>query len=306
MFEDFTLLIAEDDIGTQKQLRILFEDDVKELYQAYSGEEGLDIFNKKRPDIVLTDINMPVMSGLEMAKRIKEIDEAVPILIISAFDHKDILIKAIDIGIDSFIVKPVDVEKLFKKIEKVCMNLKRARYFERNLQSKMEDLEYKAYYDAVTALPNRLSFERSLDMAISKADQYNRVVGLFLIDLDDFKHINDNYGHPAGDEVLKTLPKCIRQYAGKDDILFRIGGDEFALIVENLSSQKSINRLTAKLSEFSSFSIEYGAYTIEVSCSIGGCFYPIHSDNRSQLLEDADRALYRAKNAGKARYCVCN
>lgn len=305
MFEDFTLLIVEDDKETQAMLSILFEEDFKKIYQAYNGQEGLDIFYSERPDIVLTDINMPIMNGLEMARNIKEFDDSVPVLIISAFDQRDILLEAIDIGIDSFIIKPLDVEKLLVKLEKVCMNLVRARYYEQHLKKKIQDLEQKALYDTVTGLPNRLNFEKSLDRAMAEAEQSDTIMGLFLIDLDDFKYINDNYGHPAGDEVLKSLPKYIRQSIREDDILFRIGGDEFALIVENLNTQKSIDVLKTKLSELSHFVIEYGGNTIKSSCSIGGCFYPLYSNNKAELLEYADKALYKAKNNGKANCCIC-
>jgi len=124
MFLDhFTLLYVEDDKNTQDTMKQILENEVKTFYQAYNGEEGLALYKEKKPDIILTDINMPVMSGLDMASTIKSIDRTQPIVITSAFDEKNILFDALNIGIDGFVIKPVDIALLIEKLESVSENL---------------------------------------------------------------------------------------------------------------------------------------------------------------------------------------
>jgi len=109
--------------NTQDTMKQILENEVKTFYQAYNGEEGLALYKEKKPDIILTDINMPVMSGLDMASTIKNIDRTQPIVITSAFDEKNILFDALNIGIDGFVVKPVDIALLIEKLESVSENL---------------------------------------------------------------------------------------------------------------------------------------------------------------------------------------
>ena len=177
MLKNFTLLFVEDDPGTQEQIGIMLKDEVKNIYQAYDGATGLKIYKNKKPDIILTDINIPILSGLDMAEKIKKIDKDQPLLMMSAFDEKDILLNAINIGIDGFIVKPVEMTQLTDKLNQIAQNLQnkidteksRVKALEKKQKEEMLNLYNLAHYDVLTHIPNRYLFNVKLDQAISKA-----------------------------------------------------------------------------------------------------------------------------------------
>ena len=121
LLNNFTLLYAEDDIDTQEALSNILEDEVKELYLAKNGEEALNLYKEHQPDIVLTDINMPIIDGIEMSKKIKEINHYTPIIVLTAFDDINNLKKTIDIGVDKYIIKPIiDFEVFFDTLESIA------------------------------------------------------------------------------------------------------------------------------------------------------------------------------------------
>ena len=131
LLENFTLLYVEDHTDMQNIMKEILEDEVKEFYQAFDGKEGLALYKEKKPDIIISDINMPNMDGLDMAKEIKAIDKEQDILILSAFQDIVILKRAIDIGVDAFISKPVrDIDELFDKLEKISMHLQNKKDLE--------------------------------------------------------------------------------------------------------------------------------------------------------------------------------
>ncbi|MCD4668039.1 MAG: PAS domain-containing protein, partial [Sulfurimonas sp.] len=124
LLKNFSILYVEDDTDMQEYMKAFLEDEVKEFYQAYNGEEGLVVYKDKKPDIILSDIYMPKMNGLEMSTVIKTLDKTQPIIFLSAFEDVDILEEAINISIDSFIVKPIrDIHNLITILENISLNL---------------------------------------------------------------------------------------------------------------------------------------------------------------------------------------
>jgi diguanylate cyclase (GGDEF)-like protein len=293
--KNFTILYVEDNKDAQEQLKMILEDDVKEFYQAYNGKEGLAIYKEKNPDIILTDINMPILDGLKMAKEIKDIDSKQPILIISSFDEKDNLLNAIEIMVDAFITKPIDIDILERKLKQVSKTLKDRK----EIQTKLDTLHNLAHYDTLTNIPNRFLFDIKLDQAISKATRHNSNVALFFIDLDNFKNINDAYGHKMGDKVLIHVTNNIKKVIRQEDTLARIGGDEFSLIIEDVSDKNYIDILAKKILNSVSTPLKYDNKTIDISCSIGISIFPLNSSSKDELIDLADHAMYKAKKDGK-------
>ncbi|OQX59118.1 MAG: hypothetical protein B5M52_04115 [Helicobacteraceae bacterium 4484_230] len=310
ILNNLTLLFVEDDIDTQIQIKMIFKDDVKAFYQAYDGEEGLELYKKYSPDIVLTDINMPRMSGLDMSGRIKSINQSQHILVLSAFDDKDILLEAINMGIDGFIVKPIDIESLYKKLDYIAQNLldraeaQNIRQKEIELKQKEEMLELYnlAHYDILTNIPNRFLFNEKLDQAIDKAKEMHNKTVLFFIDLDNFKIINDTYGHKVGDHVLICVVNSIKSVIRNNDTFARIGGDEFALIIENALDKACLEELAKKIIKASASPIYFKDCTINISCSVGISRYGYDSKSKDELIHYADYAMYNAKSLGKSHY----
>ena len=120
---DITLLYVEDDFQTQENIHFLLEDEVKDLYQAFNGKDALEFYYTKQPDIIITDIHMPHLNGLSFAQIIKEINPNQPIIIISGYDSKENLLQSIDIGVEQFLQKPLDIELLIKKLNKIAAKI---------------------------------------------------------------------------------------------------------------------------------------------------------------------------------------
>ena len=304
MLKDLSVLYVEDDSLAQEFIKLILEDEVKELYQAYDGEEGLKKYQEVAPDIIVTDINMPNLDGLSMAKIIKKQNKEQPIVILSAFDDKNILIDAINTGIDNFILKPIDVEKLLEKLNLIAEHILSKQEKLRLKHRELEDLQNLAFYDPLTKVPNRVLFEKRLDEAIKSANYKESKFALFFIDLDNFKEINDTFGHLIGDEVLQYFAKSIMCNVRLEDTFARISGDEFALIVEEIQGKEDIEKIAQKLTN--SFDVPFivGENKLKITCSIGVSCFPSDADEKQELIHLADVAMYRAKQSGKARYVV--
>jgi len=304
MLKNFTLLYVEDDKDTQEQMKMVLEDDVKEFIQAYNGKEGLELYKKKNPDIVLTDINMPQMDGLDMASEIKKIDKYKPIIVMSAFDDRSTLLRAIEAGIDYFTPKPIDIDILFDKLDIISQHLQNELDIKEMRKKELDTLYNLAHYDTLTQIPNRMLFNIKLDQAISKANRDNSMFALFFIDLDNFKTINDTYGHASGDEVLKAVTNSIKKVIRVEDTFARISGDEFSLIVEGIKDVSCIDSLANKILKATATTINFQENSINMSCSIGISIFPKDATNKEELLHIADSSMYEAKRAKKGSYNI--
>lgn len=160
-----------------------------------------------------------------------------------------------------------------------------------------------ALTDELTGLSNRASLTNRLDGAFIRAERQRRLVGLMLLDLDAFKPVNDQYGHPVGDEVLKIVATRIRQSVRRVDMVARLGGDEFAVVLEGLESPDRARRVADLLIHEISQEMEVDGHRITVGASVGVSFYPDDANNQDKLVRAADAALYAAKKAGKGRSC---
>ncbi len=310
MLKNFTFMFVEDDSNTQEQMKIILQDEVKTFYQAEDGEKGLRCYRDKKPDIILTDINMPVMSGLEMAQTIKQEDPRQPIVVMSAFDDREILLDAVNIGIDGFIVKPIEMTQLIHKLEEIATHLQnridaenaRLKALVQRQKEEMHGLYNLAHYDVLTGIPNRYLFNEKIDQTISRSQESGESFALFFIDLDDFKRINDTYGHKAGDHILVHAVNSINAMIRKEDTLARIGGDEFALIVKNTTDRESLSALAKKIIHAVATPILIDGKTISISCSIGIGRYPHDATCKEELIHFADLAMYKIKSMEKSHF----
>ena len=302
MLQDFTLLYVEDDLDTQEYMEFYLSDEVKELYQAYNGEEGIELYKSKKPDIIVTDLNMPKLNGMDMIKKIKSIDSQQIIIITSAFGDVDNLMEALNNGANGFISKPIDIEKFNDKLLEVTASLKDKIDKDRDNQEEKKILYDLAHYDELTKIDNRFSFNNSLSKIIDNKSSF----ALFFIDLDNFKPINDTYGHEAGDEILKWVTSNISKIIRKDDIFARLGGDEFALIMRDIDNIETLKILAQKIIDATSIPLEYNKNTLMVSSSIGISRYPKDGLDMDTILKLADTAMYKSKKNGKSNFYILN
>ena len=302
MLNDITLLYVEDDRDSQNSIALLLEDEVKELYLAGDGEEGLKIFKEKRPDIILTDLNMPKMDGLTLLQKIRAIDENQPILILSALDDRENLLAVINKGGNGFLPKPIDIEELFNKLQPIAQAV-----IANKTREEKEQVLYKlAHYDHLTQLQNKYLFELTLDKTIQRAAKEKRELALFFIDLDNFKQINDTYGHAVGDRVLQHIAKTLQKVTRKDDTLARRSGDEFLLLIEAYGSQENLQLLANKILQIMKEPFVEEEHSFSLSLSVGISTFPNDALTAEDLIEKSDQAMYKAKESGKSTYVFFN
>lgn len=171
------------------------------------------------------------------------------------------------------------------------------------LLAEREREKQLALHDVLTGLPNRLFFDLRLDHAINRAERHNRPFALLYLDLDDFKPVNDEYGHKAGDRVLVETGRRIRKHLRRVDTVARIGGDEFMVILDDTSGPREAEVVARKLIDALQAPIAIGAHTVRVGVSIGASFYPLSGITSDELIRRADQAMYDAKSSGKNRVC---
>lgn len=169
---------------------------------------------------------------------------------------------------------------------------------------KMQELlmKHQAYHDPLTDLPNRIMFEDRLEQALAHARRNGTLLALFFLDLDNFKPINDCYGHQTGDRVLRVVAKRLATCVRSTDTVARLCGDEFAVILQGLDRIQDIRQVAQKILECLTPPIRLGGQDIPNQISIGIAVYPKDSTDPHQLLQVADQAMYRAKECGGQRY----
>ena len=209
ILKNITILYAEDEKDLREVTHQILKGFTKKQYIAENGQEGLELFKKHENeiDIIITDVNMPILNGLEMVKEIKKINLNIPIIVATAFSNKEYLLEAIDIGVDKYVLKPIDVSKLLQVMSQSL------------LYHELKEL----YIDALTNLPNRNKLKKDIE---------NSKYGLMaLLDIDEFSTINDLFGEKNGDIILCELAKSLKNFFKSDDFsIYRMDADKFAIV----------------------------------------------------------------------------
>jgi diguanylate cyclase (GGDEF)-like protein/PAS domain S-box-containing protein len=163
------------------------------------------------------------------------------------------------------------------------------------------DQAYLATHDPLTGLSNRLLFNDRLEHAINHADRFKKCISLIFCDLDNFKPINDTFGHTIGDEILKRVGSSLQGILRKEDTVCRFGGDEFVILVEELHSFEYLNDILRRINALTQTPCVIEGNTISIGMSIGASIYPDDGATPEALIKSADTAMYKAKNSGKNR-----
>lgn len=162
-----------------------------------------------------------------------------------------------------------------------------------------ERLMHMAYYDSLTGLPNRRLFEDRYSQALMAAKRYQHRVALLYLDLDDFKQINDGFGHAAGDELLRAVSARLAHCVRDPDTVSRLGGDEFVILLQQFEHRDDIRRVAMRVIDSLNQPYLLHNRTISITCSIGAAEYPQDGSDKEALLQYADAAMYQAKQHGK-------
>ena len=168
-----------------------------------------------------------------------------------------------------------------------------------------EQIEYQAYHDALTGLPNRLLFRDRLTIALAHAKRQQTPLAVMFLDLDRFKYVNDTLGHSLGDEMLRAIAARLKAVLREGDTIARMGGDEFTVLLSDLHSPEDAAKIAQKILETVAYPISVEGHELYVTTSIGIALFPNDGDSAESLLKNADSAMYRAKEAGRNSYQLC-
>jgi diguanylate cyclase (GGDEF)-like protein len=295
------LLIVDDEEIMREFLNEVLKDEGYAIDLAASGKEALKRMNDSEYDIVLTDIVMPELDGLGVVAATKDLPYNPSVIVMTGYASMETAVESMKLGAADYITKPFNIDQIRIIVSKIVE--------ERTLKAQAAEGEfYKelSRKDGLTELYNHRFFHQLLDTEVSRAERYDRVVSLLMIDIDDFKAYNDSHGHPAGDLALRKLAQLLKQSSRNCDFPARYGGEEFAIIVPEVSadSARRMGERLLKVIDETEFEGEDQMPGGRLTISIGIATFPMQASSKSELIEHADQALYRAKGLGKNRVVV--
>ncbi len=297
--QDFKILVADDSPLYRKLVEETLAHEQYAVCFAKNGREASDLLAVHQPALVITDWEMPDITGIELCGHIRR-DQAsyTYVILLTSNTDKDQIIKGLAAGADDYLTKPFHSGEL---LARVAVG-RRIVELHREIQGKNRLLEELALTDSLTGLPNRRAVEDWAIRQLSGAARHGFPFWIVMADLDSFKSVNDTYGHEAGDIVLKKFADLLRANTRTSNICGRIGGEEFVVVithVEKPNIQIAIDRLRHQL-ETHQFTFEGCALGVTASFGIAG-LQGGEVPKFSELLREADAALYAAKRGGRNR-----
>jgi len=209
-------------------------------------------------------------------------------------------------GIEKVIKGDYDYEIKIKTNDELGLISQKFNEMSNKISQRENDLDALVHQDILTKIPNRIMFNEKLEDAISRAKRLNKKIAVFFLDLDEFKYINDTLGHEIGDKFLIKVSNNLVNIMRRSDLLARIGGDEFNILVEDLDSLVIAQDIAKKLLNQISIPLKINGHILNITGSIGVSIFPIDAEDSVSLLKNADLAMYEAKNNGKNRYQFFN
>lgn len=282
-------ILMVDDVKTNLKCAAEVLKDTYEVTTARSGEQALFLLKEKIPDLILLDINMPDMDGYEVMERLKQDDELkdIPVVFLTAGTDRESEIKGLKMGAMDFLRKPFEPEIMRSRINKILQMTEQRRV--------LQDIAQK---DGLTDLLNRRYMENLLNQTDNREEK-----GFFLLlDLDNFKLVNDTFGHVVGDEVLVRFARVLKEEVDEEGSVCRLGGDEFAVYIPKEYDKNKLKKIARRMIagiEFEINEILSEDCDFKISVSIGISEKPVDGSGFSELYLAADKALYYVKQNGK-------
>jgi diguanylate cyclase (GGDEF)-like protein len=286
------LLLVEDNPGDAALIReYLRQTPVPSFQLAHvkTLSEALQHLHETRVDAVLLDLMLPDAQGLDTIKPIREAAPDVPVVVLSGLSDEAVAVRAVAQGAQDYLVKGRSDGNLLARAILYAIERKRSEQY----------IHYLANHDPLTNLPNRRLLLDRIHVALALARRSGLMVGVVLLDLDEFKHVNDSLGHLAGDRLLQAVGRRLRSCIRESDTLARIGGDEFAVVLPDVGCEEDVTAFVEKLHAelLAPFSVD-GA-ELYVTASSGISLYPKDGEDVPAILGYADIAMYRSKQAGR-------
>ncbi|MFG0330253.1 MAG: EAL domain-containing protein [Phycisphaerales bacterium] len=297
------VLVIDDDSMIHNLVKIRLKDLKVEVVCAADGRRGLEIAQEEDIDLVLLDVSMPLMTGFEVCRHLRDDPRTrdLPVIFLTGSDDAGEKVRGFELGAVDYVTKPFDAAELRARVRAALRT-----------QALVHALEAQAETDNLTGLPNRKAFQRAVIRCIEHARQHpdHYKFAVMFLDLDRFKIINDSLGHGIGDELLiaisNTLHRCVREVGrgGSRDLVARMGGDEFAILLDDIPDLGAATSVAERLIDELSQPYDLQGYQVVTGTSVGIRLCRGDCETADALLRDSDTAMYHAKAGGKGRYVV--
>ncbi len=306
------VLVVDDEDTIRGVIEQVLTDDGYEVIEASSGEEALDKFRNEPCDLVLTDIYMGKMTGLDLLKEVKILRQEAIVVVMTSNASLETAMTALRSGAYDYLIKPfedidlisavvnraIDRIQLEEKNRALLDDLRRNAQELENLNARLTDM---ANRDGLTGLYNHRYFREMIEQELSRSRRHDRSFSVLFIDIDHFKQYNDTYGHLAGDELLKTLARILQERCRSSTVAARYGGEEFVLLAPETDAAGAhqfaeILRDAVERYPFPGRETQpLGAVTL----SLGLATFPQDGQDTTSLIDHADKALYISKHNGR-------
>ena len=284
--EPYRVMIVDDSVALTSYHAAILEQSGMTVKAVNNPLQAVEALLEFTPDLILIDIYMPECSGMELAKVMRQLDAfmSIPIVFLSTESNIDTQLFAMGMGGDDFLTKPIQPEHL---ISSVTSRVRRSLM----LRSFM-------VRDSLTGLLNHTAIKDQLDREVARAKRQKKPLAFAMVDIDNFKRVNDTYGHPVGDRVIKSLSRLLKQRLRASDLIGRYGGEEFAVVLVDADAAAATKVLDTIRNDFSQLRhmADGNEFSVSFSCGIADI---AQFPEASRLSDAADKALYRAKHAGR-------
>ncbi len=295
--QDRKILVIDDDPDS---LSIISEALRWEGYQvetAISGAEGIDLIHRWQPDLILLDVNMPGMNGIETLKDLRTQEQYVSVMFISGNTSTTHVVRGLDSGADDYIPKPFDPLELLARV-RTQLRIKDLNDQLRVANGRLKEL---VDIDDLTGLYNMRSIYQRIENELQRAKRFNRQVCVVMMDMDHFKSVNDGHDHLFGSFVISEVGSIIRKTIRNIDLGARYGGDEFLMVLTETNTEGA-HKFCERLREFiENYEFKNGKDQIRLTVSIGFAITSAGDDytDPQGLVRAADHALYESKRKGR-------
>jgi diguanylate cyclase (GGDEF)-like protein len=297
------LLVDDDQLDRALIIRAIQKSDLStQICEAVTVDQGLEMYAANTYDVVLLDYQMPQRNGIDMIVELRNEskDKSTAIVMMSSSEDEELSLACIRAGAQDFILKS---EISSAQLKRALLHASTRFELEKKLYHTYQEVKLLAETDSLTGLSNRYIFDESLKNLLSVDCRHEQKIGLLLFDLDDFKLVNDSFGHDVGDLLLKKVVARIRGCLRGSETFARLGGDEFAIMLSNLATNDDAGQVARRIVSVLYKPFEIASSSIQTTLSLGIAFYPENGLTSEDLFKHADIAMYRAKKIGKNKIC---
>lgn len=295
--EDFLILVVDDVSKNLQVIGAMLDQVGYSTTFATSGQQALDRITKAKPDLILLDLMMPEINGLQVCEKLKAEpqNQEIPIIFLTASDEINDLVQAFERGAVDYITKPFKTPELLARV-RTHLELKRTRD---HLKTALQELEKLATTDSLTGIANRRHLLTLGEQEFYRAKRYKRPLSILMIDVDFFKQINDRYGHAVGDETLKVMVQVILTTLRQVDCFGRYGGEEFVVFLPETDLDQAMDVAERIRQTVAKVLVPVQKQLVPISISIGVAALREDDHILNTILIRADKALYEAKQLGR-------